>query len=1050
MHLPYRRVCSIMACTLCLTVLTALQAYAEPLRLRMGLEQNPPLAGVAASGKAEGLFVDLLDEVAQLEGWRIEYVSCPQAACLAMLSDHTIDLMAPLAWSPERAQQFQFSANDIVTNWGVLYSRPGQHHNSFLDLQNHTIGIVPNDIHFLRLKQLLHNFGVTASYREYPDFERIFAALDRGEIDAGVVGRFFAMKRAAAYRIEATPIIFNPIHVHLAMAQSLDPAVVAAINTRIAELKATPNSAYHKAVQRWLHPETPFSLPLWLKAGGGAALVVLIGMFISNRLLRRSVSRQTETLAASQQLFKSIFDSTFHLQGLLATDGTLLQANRASLDFAGATEQEVVGKPFWETPWWCHDSNGQARLREMITQCAAGETVRMEVTHTNHAGELRTIDFSLKPLFSDSGVLLYLIPEGRDITEQKQFENDLQKKNAFLNTLFESIPFDLWVRDREGRLVMQNQLHAAHYGETLGTTLPASALDPQRAMSWLPDLEQILDGESLDIEMREGNRIYRKIVAPITDSGQVTAFFGLNIDISERYQMLEQLHDSERRFKAVFDEAPFIITLKDLSSTTYIDVNRYYCQFNAVTRDQVIGKPPTEIGRFISHEEHAQIETLLRQNGYVDTQNVTMTRADGEQRFGLISCRIVRIGARPCNLTVIQDITSFKKAEEALKANELQLLQLIDRAPLGIAMTDGSIIRYANDGFAQMTGHKNSLETHGQEIHTYFAPEWQEEVRNRAARRMQGEDVPTSYEATGMRRDGTLFPLQLSVVSLYQQGEPRLLIFFQDLTDQNRQRELLIQHEKMLMIGGLAAGMAHEINNPLGIIAQDLQNLQRRLLPTLPKNREVAASLGLNLDIVHKYLESREINGYLVSIREAIRRTSRIIDNMLQFSRQNGSSHQLSPLHEVIDHAVELAGGDYELRKKYDFAGIVIQRSYTPDLPMVPLNVIEIEQVLINLLKNAAQAMSDGPGDRRITIATSRDGDYALLSVCDNGPGMTDTVRQRIFEPFFTTKPVGSGTGLGLAVSHTIVTQNHKGSITVQSAPGQGSCFNIRLPLAQE
>ena len=1045
-----RRPVRLLSCAFALLFLTPASLWAAPLTLRMGLEQNPPLSGVSPAGKPEGLFVDLMDAVARQQGWRIDYFSCTLDNCLDMLANHRIDLMAPLAWTPERAKRFRFSRDEVVSNWGVIYGPPNNRINSFLDLQGRTIGVVPDDIHYLKLRELLDKFGVTVVYRSYPTFDAAFAALQRGEVNAAAVGRFFAMQRAHNYRVEATPIIFNPIHVHLAMAPGLAPQVVAAINQGITLQKTTPNSAFHQSVQRWLHHRTPVTLPLWLEMVIGTALVLLITMIITNRLLRRAVARQTATLAASQQLFRSIFNSTFHLQGLLATDGTLLQANRASLAFIGVEEQEVVGKKFWDTPWWCHDPAGQKKLREMIDRCAGGETIRMEATHTDRHGHLRVIDFSLKPLQNEAGDLLYLIPEGRDITELKQAETELQQKSVFLNTILESIPFGIWVRDNQTRLIMQNRINEEQYRTQLGKTAREAGLAEDIAKVWDLYYDQAFSGETVDLEAREGERILRKIVVPVFQDNVITAIFGMNIDVSDRHRMLQELHDSERRFRAIFDEAPFIITLKDLQTAAYLDVNRAYCQFNQVPREEVLGKRPTEIGSFITPDEHVRIAALLKEHGLVELQNITIQRADGEERFALISCRIVRIGGRPCNLTVIQDITDLKRTEAALKETESQLLQLIDRAPLGIAMTDGSTIRYANDAFARMVGLEDAALAQGQTIFGYFSPAWQAEVTERSSRRIRGEAVPSSYESEGLRRDGTLFPMQVSVVRIYRENEPRLLIFFQDLTEQTRQRDLLIQNEKMVMIGGLAAGMAHEINNPLGIIAQDLQNLERRLSPALPKNSQVAAGLGMNLDLLQQYLKAREIPSYLTSIRAAVRRTSYIIDNMLQFSRQSSIGFQLAPLHEVVNHALELARGDYALRKSYDVQGIAVHCAYDLDLPTVPMKVTEIEQVLINLFKNAAQAMATTSGERHIRISTRRDGDHALLELCDNGPGMSEEVRLRIFDPFFTTKPVGSGTGLGLSVSHAIITQNHRGSISVTSSPGQGCCFSIQLPLKQD
>jgi signal transduction histidine kinase len=245
--------------------------------------------------------------------------------------------------------------------------------------------------------------------------------------------------------------------------------------------------------------------------------------------------------------------------------------------------------------------------------------------------------------------------------------------------------------------------------------------------------------------------------------------------------------------------------------------------------------------------------------------------------------------------------------------------------------------------------------------------------------------------------------------------------------------------------------MAHEINNPLGIISQAAQNIERRVSPDLPANRKVAEELGVNLEAIRTYFDRRQIPDFIDSIREASLRASRIIINMLRFSRSAETTMQYASLSQIIDQALELAASDYDLKKKYDFKSIEIVRDYA-DVPEVPMVLVEIEQVMLNLLKNAAQAMDGNPPDRkpRIILRVRREDKYAVLEVEDNGPGMPEDIRRRVFEPFFTTKDPGIGTGLGLSVSYTIVTQNHKGLMEVESTPGKGTCFKVRLPLSKE
>lgn len=308
--------------------------------------------------------------------------------------------------------------------------------------------------------------------------------------------------------------------------------------------------------------------------------------------------------------------------------------------------------------------------------------------------------------------------------------------------------------------------------------------------------------------------------------------------------------------------------------------------------------------------------------------------------------------------------------------------------------------------------------------------------------------VPRRQRATGgeMRFEHmTVYPLPKERI-----GFSGAVIRVDDVTEQTRIEEVMVQAEKMLSVGGLAAGMAHEINNPLGIIMQCAEGAKRRIAPDLPANRKKAEELGLGLELMNEYLTQRGVAGYLEGIHDAGSRAARIVANMLEFSRRNTASVESCSFNGIIDSTLELAANDYDLKKKYDFRQLEIVRDYSPEMPVVPCNSTEIEQVLLNLLKNAAQALAEmdsPPETPTLWLRTSVSGEYAVIEVSDNGPGMPEDVRKRIFEPFFTTKPVGSGTGLGLSVSYFIVCTNHNGQIEVDSVPGKGTRFRIKLPV---
>ncbi|WP_394561629.1 ATP-binding protein [Aquipseudomonas alcaligenes] len=305
-------------------------------------------------------------------------------------------------------------------------------------------------------------------------------------------------------------------------------------------------------------------------------------------------------------------------------------------------------------------------------------------------------------------------------------------------------------------------------------------------------------------------------------------------------------------------------------------------------------------------------------------------------------------------------------------------------------------------------------------------------------------------ERVTWRRGEEAHHYALTFYPLMGAGGRGAVIRIDDITQRLSLEEMMVQSEKMLSVGGLAAGMAHEINNPLGAILHNVQNIRRRLSPDLAKNQDLAVEAGIALDDINAYLHSREIPQLLDGIAQAGSRAAKIVTHMLAFSRR--SNRQLAPcqLPVLIDQALEIAGNDFDLTESFDFKGIAIERDFDAQLGPVPATANELEQVLLNLLKNAAQAIhlrEDNREPGRITLRTRRNPPWAEVQVEDNGVGMPELVRKRIFEPFFTTKEVGQGTGLGLSVSYFIVTNNHKGQLEVQSSLGKGTCFTLRLPL---
>jgi two-component system NtrC family sensor kinase len=395
------------------------------------------------------------------------------------------------------------------------------------------------------------------------------------------------------------------------------------------------------------------------------------------------------------------------------------------------------------------------------------------------------------------------------------------------------------------------------------------------------------------------------------------------------------------------------------------------------------------------------------------------------------------------------EIADRKKAEAAIRKSEAKYRELVENAnSIILRMTPEGKVTFFNE-FAQRFFGFTEKEILGRSAVGTIVPEdTPGGIRMMVAPSNQHGD----RESTNMLCDGKrVWIAWTSRATIDSSGAPKeYLCIGTDVTESRKMETMMIQTEKMMSVGGLAAGMAHEINNPLGGMLQSLQNVIRRLSPGLPANEAEAEACGTRLETIRNYMEKREIFRFLDNIRVSGERASHIVENMLSFSRRSESRKAPVDLSGLLDKAVELAAHDYDLKKKFDFRRIRIERRYEPDMPLVPCAATEIEQVVLNLLRNAAQAMREGETSVPspcITLHLSKEPDCAVINIADNGPGMDDRRIKRIFEPFFTTKEVGVGTGLGLSVSYFIVTNNHGGAMTAESTPGEGASFIIRLPL---
>ncbi|SHK86950.1 PAS domain S-box-containing protein [Desulfatibacillum alkenivorans DSM 16219] len=392
-------------------------------------------------------------------------------------------------------------------------------------------------------------------------------------------------------------------------------------------------------------------------------------------------------------------------------------------------------------------------------------------------------------------------------------------------------------------------------------------------------------------------------------------------------------------------------------------------------------------------------------------------------------------------------ITKKRLAENEARIAKLYLQDLINSMPSIIIGVEKEGRVHSWNSKAEQVACVPSSEALGQMLDEVFPNFAQYMGHLKSAiqdRRIRNE------EKVAMIIDGRVHFWDLTIYPLMSGDMEGAVVKMDDVTERVRWEEMMIQTEKMVSLGGLAAGMAHEINNPLAVLMQNSEVIIHRMTGDNPASEKAARECGTTMDGIRAFMENRGVVRMLKALREAGGRISGIVSNMLDFAGNQDSGFFPQNIARLLDKTIELASSDYNLHRRFDFKSISIIKEYDPALPGVPCDPSRIQQVVFSLLQNAAQALNDLEDPSiipSITIKTSLQGSLARIELCDNGPGMDEETRKRVFEPFFTTKTVGKGTGLGLSVAYFLITEFHAGRMQVQSEPGQGTCFIIDLPL---
>lgn len=531
----------------------------------------------------------------------------------------------------------------------------------------------------------------------------------------------------------------------------------------------------------------------------------------------------------------------------------------------------------------------------------------------------------------------------------------------------------------------------------------------------------------------------------------VVGFGGVLVSLYRSRRALEAERDRSAR---IIEKTPAIICgVTADGETTFL--NPFGEAATGFHQEELVGR--NWWTTFYPGESYAQVEKLFSEMQGLDVSGYEMdlTAKDGTTRT-IMWTSMNRFAPTGELLEVVgfgDDVTERRAAERALRESEGRYRLLFEAAHDGIVILRGGRLWDCNPSCEELMGvsREEILGTTPSD----FSPRVQpggELSSEQAAELLEAAEQGHSrvFEWRHRRADGTMFDAEVSLSGFVVDNVNYVQAIVRDVTEMRRMRELMTQNEKMLSLGGLAAGMAHELNNPLGAVLQSVQNIERRFSESLPSNTQVAGEVGVNLDAVRQYLERRGIDRMLTGIRQAGTRAASIVRNMLEFSDSVDGGREPCRITECVDRAMDLLAAEMRQKQTDLLSGVRIEREFDASALCVPCNRAELEQVLLNVLRNAVQAVQETVREGEegtLRLTTRLEGGYVVVEVEDNGPGVPEADRRRVFEPFFTTRDPGEGTGLGLSVSYFIVTQNHGGEFYVEPAASEkGARFVIRLP----
>jgi PAS domain S-box-containing protein len=627
-----------------------------------------------------------------------------------------------------------------------------------------------------------------------------------------------------------------------------------------------------------------------------------------------------------------------------------------------------------------------------------------------------------------------------DVTEHRRAQQELLASQRLLQTVFDTIPHHLIVKDRESRYLMVNKAWCETFGRAPEEVLHRTALEvsgrPREEIERIPEEDRrALSGESILTPMQPvltvktgDRRFFTGIKTPLRDeAGAIVGLVAVSMDVTPEIESRQKADTAHARLIDAIESLPAAFYMYDPEERLVLWNSRtgeFYPEMVASahpgqTFEQALrlaagafaeGNGEEWIAqRLAQFREHpGTIEHELKDGRWI--QGIDRRTADG----GTVCLRF--------------DVTERKRQELAVRQSEGRYRTLVEESLQGLMIVQRGKLVFANRATARMFGYENAEEMIGMEAIDVVHPQDRHAALQVGSAEMRAGDPKLYRYYRGVRKDGSHMRYEAHRSDTQWQGRRAIQWALMDVTQEFALQQQLESSQRMESVGRLAGGIAHDFNNILTVIL---------------------AHIGFILDGLK---DSPALSEDALVVRDAGTRAAALTRQLLAFSRRQILEMRIVNLNEQVS-------GTQKMLSRVIGEDITLRTALARAVRPIRADVTQIEQVLMNLVVNARDAMPRGGS---ITLETAnvtldeaysrahlevKPGDYVMLAVTDTGMGMDPETQRRIFEPFFTTKPQGQGTGLGLATVYGIVKQMN-GSIFVYSEPGQGATFKIYFPVA--